>query len=473
VAVTERVIGWKRRPLRPVPLLEEHPVLRGGRPLFAWDAADGLLDQFGRVLATVGTAAARESGDGPETAASGSGNRIDAPFNFSPPTVACTCILVFRPQTSSEVFQSHASSNYAGIRVAVSAANQLVFEYGDGAGTGSSARRTHVVTAALTPGQQTCVVISFSSITSGYFIVDGVAQAYTNTGTATGYAVGSGNGVLHAAYRSGAYINSTNASGISSLIVLPFFVEQNTGQSLGDNPWQLYARTEEHAYNYSGVPEISGITPDETSAEVSWSGLADEYRIDGGTATALPDGVSPDTITGLTANTEYNAPGLQLRYLGGAWSTAVPFGTTNPGEGGGEPEPPPSEVSGAAVVGGVVSAGSISSSAASDLSGAAVVGGVASSGAIGGSSASALSGAATVGGVSSSGSIIGVVSNALAVPRLAFRQKTGELFSLLLTPEGVPYAYQRTNGATVNLRPLDSVSLGVAVTDGGEMLILI
>jgi len=84
-----------------------------------------------------------------------------------------------------------------------------------------------------------------------------------------------------------------------------------------------------------------------------------------------------------------------------------------------------------------------------------------------------LSGAATVGGVSSSGSIIGVVSNALAVPRLAFRQKTGELFSLLLTPEGVPYAYQRTNGATVNLRPLDSVSLGVAVTDGGEMLILI
>jgi hypothetical protein len=61
----------------------------------------------------------------------------------------------------------------------------------------------------------------------------------------------------------------------------------------------------------------------------------------------------------------------------------------------------------------------------------------------------------------------------LGVPRLAFRQRTGEIFSLLLDADGIPYAYQRTNGTTVSLRPLDSVSLGVAVTDGGEMLILI
>lgn len=335
MAVTERVIGWKRRPLRPVPLLAEHPVLRSGAPLFAWDAADGLLDQFGRLLAPAGTADTRESGDGPETFASGAGNRIGVPFNFSPPTVACTCILVFRPQTSSEVFQSHTGNNYAGIRVAVSASNQLVFEFGDGAGVGSSNRRTHVVTDALTPGQQTVVVISFSTITSGYFIVDGASRAYTNSGTATGYSAGTTNGVLHAAYRSGAYINSTNASGISSLIVLPYFVDQGQGQSLGDNPWQLLARSEEHVYNYSGVPEISSIAADTNSISVEWSGLADEYRINGGAATALPDGTSPDTITGLTENTPYNAPGLQLRYQGGAWSAAVPFGTANPGEGGG------------------------------------------------------------------------------------------------------------------------------------------
>jgi hypothetical protein len=315
-----------------MPLLADHPVLRSGAPLFVWDAADGLLDQFGRLLTTVGTAATREAGEGPETAASGSGNRVDVPFNFSPPTVACTCILVFRPEASSEVFQSHTGSNYAGIRVAVSASNQLVFEYGDGAGAGSSSRRTHVVTDALTPGKQTVVVIGFSTITSGYFIVDGVARAYTNTGTATGYSAGTTNGVLHAAYRSGAYINSTNASGISSLIVLPYFVEQNTGQALGDNPWQLYARTEEHAYNYSGVPELSGSTPDAESAELSWSGLADEYRINGSAAAALPDGTSPDTITGLTTNTEYKTPGSQLRYLGGPWSAALQFGTTNPAE---------------------------------------------------------------------------------------------------------------------------------------------
>ncbi len=472
MAVRSRVIPWTRRPLRPAPLLNKHQALRDGAPLIAWDAADGLVDHLGRVFSVVGTVTQREADGGPETSASGSGNRLDA-ANFSPPTAACTVIMGVRAQASAFLFQTHASSNFAGLRATINASGQLEFTFGQGGGTGPSNRRTYVVTPTLTAGQLYTFVISFRSTTSGYISIDGAQAAFTVTGTATDYAAGTGAGMLHAIYTSGAYAYGTGAGALAHLVVLPRYVEPELGQSLGRNPWQIRGRRESVTYNYSGVPEITGITPSETSVSVAWSGLADEFRIDGGAATALPDGTSPDTITGLTANQPYSAPGLQLRFEGGAWSDAVPFGTTNPGEGGGEPEPPPSEVSGAAVVGGVVSAGSISSSAASDLSGAAVVGGVASSGAIGGSSASALSGAATVGGVSSSGSIIGVVSNALAVPRLAFRQKTGELFSLLLTPEGVPYAYQRTNGATVNLRPLDSVSLGVAVTDGGEMLILI
>lgn len=85
-------------------------------------------------------------------------------------------------------------------------------------------------------------------------------------------------------------------------------------------------------------PLIESITPNATSAAVVWDRLADEYRINNGTATALPDGTSPDTITGLTVNTEYNAPGSQLRFEEGEWSAAVAFGTLNPASGEAEAE---------------------------------------------------------------------------------------------------------------------------------------
>lgn len=90
------------------------------------------------------------------------------------------------------------------------------------------------------------------------------------------------------------------------------------------------------APNASGVPVITDIEPGDTSIVVTWTGTATHYRIDGGTTTALPDGTSPDTITGLTENTEYNSPGLELSGdSGSTWSDPVAFGTLNPGEGGG------------------------------------------------------------------------------------------------------------------------------------------
>lgn len=88
------------------------------------------------------------------------------------------------------------------------------------------------------------------------------------------------------------------------------------------------------------APVITDITAAATSIVVTWSGAATHYRINGGATTALPDGTSPDTISGLTSNTEYNTPGLQLSGDGGSsWSAAVAFGTTNPGTGGGEINP--------------------------------------------------------------------------------------------------------------------------------------
>lgn len=93
----------------------------------------------------------------------------------------------------------------------------------------------------------------------------------------------------------------------------------------------------------AAVLTITDITEGPTSIVVTWTGgTATHYRINGGTATAMPDGTSPDTITGLTANTEYFSPGLELSGDGGStWSDPVAFGTTNEGGGGEEIDPTP------------------------------------------------------------------------------------------------------------------------------------
>lgn len=93
------------------------------------------------------------------------------------------------------------------------------------------------------------------------------------------------------------------------------------------------ANTWAGATGASSGPVITSITAGDTSIVVAWTGTATHYRIDGGTAAAMPDGISPDTITGLTANTEYT---IELSGDDGStWGDPVEFGTLNPGDGGG------------------------------------------------------------------------------------------------------------------------------------------
>ncbi len=84
----------------------------------------------------------------------------------------------------------------------------------------------------------------------------------------------------------------------------------------------------------ASVPVITSLTAlSGTELSVAWTGTATEYRLNSGTPTALPDGTSPDTISGLTPNTEYT---VELRDGAGAWSTGVAEFTDNTGTGGGE-----------------------------------------------------------------------------------------------------------------------------------------
>lgn len=90
----------------------------------------------------------------------------------------------------------------------------------------------------------------------------------------------------------------------------------------GDGSWAV-----------SSDPIITAVTPlSGVALSVAWTGTATEYRLNGGTATAMPDGTSPDTISGLTPATEY---AVELRNGAGAWSSPVSAWTDNTGSGGG------------------------------------------------------------------------------------------------------------------------------------------
>lgn len=89
-----------------------------------------------------------------------------------------------------------------------------------------------------------------------------------------------------------------------------------------------------YAAVYSAVsadPVVVDVSAAETSAIVTYTGTATQYRLNGGAAVSID--ASPATITGLTVNTEYS---IELRNGSDPWSAPYAFGTENPGSGGGE-----------------------------------------------------------------------------------------------------------------------------------------
>lgn len=86
-----------------------------------------------------------------------------------------------------------------------------------------------------------------------------------------------------------------------------------------------------------GTVTITSVTPGETTASVAYTyddtdQTGFQYRINGGTPASI--GASPATITGLTASTVYNSPGIEVRAINddgeGDWSDPVSFTTTTP-----------------------------------------------------------------------------------------------------------------------------------------------
>lgn len=58
-------------------------------------------------------------------------------------------------------------------------------------------------------------------------------------------------------------------------------------------------------------------------------------------------------------------------------------------------------------------------------------------------------------------------------PRIAFNPRLGEVLTLVMDSAGLPIAARRPNGATLVIHPVEGAMLGRAVTDAGELLIII
>jgi len=83
----------------------------------------------------------------------------------------------------------------------------------------------------------------------------------------------------------------------------------------------------------STAPVITAVDPvSGTELQVTWTGTASRYRLDGGTPVTLTDTVSPATISGLSPNTLY---AVELDNGDGNWSNSVSEWTDNTGGGGG------------------------------------------------------------------------------------------------------------------------------------------
>jgi hypothetical protein len=87
--------------------------------------------------------------------------------------------------------------------------------------------------------------------------------------------------------------------------------------------------------SWSSAPAIVALVPTASGATVTYSGTVTHYRVNGGTAVAVPS--NPFTFTGLAENTQPHT--VELSGDGGStWPvSSAPFGTLNPGTGSGEP----------------------------------------------------------------------------------------------------------------------------------------
>lgn len=80
----------------------------------------------------------------------------------------------------------------------------------------------------------------------------------------------------------------------------------------------------------SSDPVIVDVTGADTSAVLTYTGIATYYRLNGGSSVAI--GASPYSITGLTVDTEYT---IEITADEITWTASYDFGTDNSATGGG------------------------------------------------------------------------------------------------------------------------------------------
>lgn len=80
----------------------------------------------------------------------------------------------------------------------------------------------------------------------------------------------------------------------------------------------------------SSDPVIIDVTGADTSAVLTYTGVATHYRLNSGSSVAI--GASPYSITGLSVDTEYT---IEITADEITWTVAYNFGTDNSATGGG------------------------------------------------------------------------------------------------------------------------------------------
>ena len=252
---------WTRQPQRVVEIDRAHRAIIGNIVLLDYVAP------ISRVI-KIGTVGSAVNGAGVASYCSGSGNRIDLGANRSPATRNCTAIVVFRVRaltSTARLVVTHSASNTGGISISVNAAGAVEISSGDGLGTSSYNRRS-LTTApgVVVVGREYTVVAGFTSATTGYIYVNGVAKAITPSGTAASYAPGSGNGLLHAIYNEGTWYYGNQE--INACVVLENVVAESVAKTISENPWQIFQPREQQTFYSIGGGGLASVYGDNAVA---------------------------------------------------------------------------------------------------------------------------------------------------------------------------------------------------------------